>query len=86
MLITIYGIDLHIAKDGIPTYEPGRTLSHEGVDVVESVGTVVTSLQRGDHVPTPCISLCGERVNYWHGVYLHCEAGGWILGHRIGSI
>ena len=37
-LTTICGTDLHIIKGDVPTCEAGRTLGHEGVGVVESVG------------------------------------------------
>lgn len=43
-LTTICGTDLHIIKGDVPTCEPGRTLGHQGVGVVESVGAAVTSL------------------------------------------
>ena len=37
-LSTICGTDLHIIKGDVPTCEAGRTLGHDGVRVVESVG------------------------------------------------
>lgn len=85
-LTTICGTDLHIIKGDVPTCEPGRTLGHEGVGVVESVGAAVTSLQRGDHVLISCISSCGKCANCRRGMYSHCETGGWILGHRIDGV
>src|SRR3546814_3375025 len=36
---TICGTDLHILKGDVTTCEPGRILGHEGVGIVEKVGT-----------------------------------------------
>ena len=36
---TICGTDLHILKGDVPTCEPGRILGHEGVGVIDSVGS-----------------------------------------------
>ena len=85
-LTTICGTDLHIIKGDVPTCEPGRTLGHEGVGVVESVGAAVTSLKPGDHVLISCISSCGKCTNCRRGMYSHCETGGWILGNRIDGV
>ena len=41
---TICGTDPHILKGDVPTCEPGRTLGHEGVGVVESGGVDAQSL------------------------------------------
>ncbi|MFX7930487.1 alcohol dehydrogenase catalytic domain-containing protein, partial [Acinetobacter baumannii] len=38
---TICGTDLHILKGDVPTCTPGRILGHEGVGVVEAVGSAV---------------------------------------------
>ncbi|CAH0444099.1 zinc-dependent alcohol dehydrogenase family protein [Ralstonia pseudosolanacearum] len=85
-LTTICGTDLHIIKGDVPTCDPGRTLGHEGVGVIESVGSAVASLRPGDHVLISCISSCGKCANCRRGMYSHCETGGWILGHRIDGV
>ncbi len=85
-LTTICGTDLHIIKGDVPTCQPGRTLGHEGVGVVESVGSGVTSLKPGDHVLISCISSCGTCANCRRGMYSHCDTGGWILGNRIDGV
>ena len=36
---TICGTDLHIVRGEVPTAEIGRTLGHEGIGVVEEVGS-----------------------------------------------
>lgn len=80
---TICGTDLHILKGDVPTCEPGRILGHEGVGVVESVGTAVTNLAPGDHVLISCITACGRCDYCRRGMQSHCTTGGWLLGHRI---
>jgi alcohol dehydrogenase len=80
---TICGTDLHILKGDVPTCEAGRTLGHEGVGVVESVGDGVATLNPGDRVLISCITSCGRCDYCKQGMYSHCRDGGWILGHRI---
>mgnify|MGYP000447370995 CR=1 FL=1 len=80
---TICGTDLHILKGDVPTCEPGRTLGHEGVGVVESVGDGVATLKPGDKVLISCITSCGRCDYCKQGMYSHCRDGGWILGHMI---
>ena len=80
---TICGTDLHIIKGDVPTCEPGRVLGHEGVGIVDAVGTAVTSFKKGDHVLISCVSACGRCDYCRRQMYSHCTTGGWILGHRI---
>jgi alcohol dehydrogenase len=80
---TICGTDLHILKGDVPTVTPGRILGHEGVGVVESTGTGVTTIKPGDHVLISCITSCAKCDYCRKGMYSHCTDGGWILGHKI---
>ncbi|WP_332816665.1 zinc-dependent alcohol dehydrogenase family protein [Sphingopyxis sp.] len=80
---TICGTDLHILKGDVPSCEPGRILGHEGVGIVESVGTAVTGFVPGDHVLISCITSCGHCDSCRRGMPSHCATGGWILGHLI---
>jgi alcohol dehydrogenase len=80
---TICGTDLHILKGDVPTVEEGRILGHEGVGVVEEVGSAVKNFKKGDRVLISCITSCGKCENCKKGLYAHCEDGGWILGHLI---
>ncbi|MDZ7810651.1 MAG: zinc-dependent alcohol dehydrogenase family protein [Arhodomonas sp.] len=80
---TICGTDLHILKGDVPTVEEGRTLGHEGVGVVESVGDGVANVRPGDRVLISCITSCGRCDYCKRGIYAHCRDGGWILGHLI---
>jgi alcohol dehydrogenase len=80
---TICGTDLHILKGDVPTCLPGTILGHEGVGVVEEVGSGVTAFKPGDAVLISCISSCGKCSFCKRGMYSHCATGGWILGHTI---
>jgi len=80
---TICGTDLHILKGDVPAVAGGRILGHEGVGIVEEVGSAVRSFKPGDHVLISCITSCGRCEYCKKRMYAHCEDGGWILGHLI---
>lgn len=81
---TICGTDLHILKGDVPTVVDGRTLGHEGVGIVDEVGSAVTGFKAGDRVLISCITSCGKCESCKKGMYSHCESGGgWILGNTI---
>ncbi|MDI4663502.1 zinc-dependent alcohol dehydrogenase family protein [Xanthobacter autotrophicus] len=80
---TICGSDLHILKGDVPTVLPGTVLGHEGVGVVEAVGSAVANFRKGDHVLISCISSCGKCDYCRRGMYSHCSVAGWMLGHTI---
>jgi alcohol dehydrogenase len=80
---TICGTDLHILKGDVPTCTPGRILGHEGVGIVDAVGSAVTAFKVGDPVLISCVSACGKCVNCRRQMYSHCSTGGWILGNSI---
>jgi alcohol dehydrogenase len=80
---SICGTDLRILKGDVPSCQPGRTLGHEGVGIVEQVGPAVTAFKTGDRVLISCISACGRCVYCRKLMYSHCATGGWILGNRI---
>lgn len=81
---TICGTDLHIIKGDTPEVPKNTTLGHEGIGIVESVGSNVNNFKVGDKVIVSCISSCGKCYYCKKGIYAHCENdGGWILGHLI---
>jgi len=80
---TICGTDLGILHGKTPTCKPGTTLGHEGVGVVEEVGSSVSNFKKGDHVIISCITSDGSCEYCKKQLYAHCEDGGWILGHLI---
>lgn len=80
---TICGTDLHILKGDTPEVPIGLTLGHEGIGIVEEVGSEVSNFKVGDKVLISCVTSCGKCHYCKKGLYAHCEDGGWILGHLI---
>lgn len=80
---SICGTDLHILKGDVPTISPGRILGHEGVGVIEEVGTNVLAFHKGDKVLISLITSCGRCSFCKKGMYSHCRTGGWLLGNSI---
>jgi alcohol dehydrogenase len=80
---TICGTDLHILKGDVSTCAPGRILGHEGIGIVDKIGTNVSSLSVGDKVLISCISACSKCEYCRRGMYSHCADGGWMLGNTI---
>ena len=80
---TICGTDLHILKGDVSSCKPGRVLGHEGVGIVDAVGSAVDTFKVGDHVLISCISACGKCEYCRKQMYSHCTTGGWILGNTI---
>jgi alcohol dehydrogenase len=80
---TICGTDLHILKGDLPVVTDGRILGHEGIGVVEQVGTGVSEFHIGDKVIISCVTGCLKCDFCRRGMYSHCRHGGWILGHTL---
>jgi alcohol dehydrogenase len=80
---TICGTDLHILKGDVPSCQPGRILGHEGVGIIDQVGSAVTEFKTADRVLISCISACGKCFYCRKLMYSHCTTGGWILGNII---
>jgi alcohol dehydrogenase len=80
---TICGTDLHILKGDLPTVAVGRILGHEGIGVIDEVGTGVSHFRKGDRVLISCITACGKCKYCRRAMPSHCEQGGWILGNTI---
>jgi alcohol dehydrogenase len=80
---TICGTDLHILKGDVPTAKIGQILGHEGVGVVDAIGSGVISFKPGDRVLISCITSCGRCPACRKLMFSHCEHGGWILGNGI---
>lgn len=91
---TICGTDLGIWKGKNPEIRRvaeektgsfnGRILGHEGVGIIEQVGSAVKNVKVGDKVIVSCVSRCGTCENCQKQLYAHCRNdGGWILGYMI---
>jgi alcohol dehydrogenase len=80
---TICGTDLHILKGDLPAVTEGRILGHEGIGVIEQVGTAVSGFHVGDKVIISCVTACLKCDFCKRGMYSHCRNGGWILGYTL---
>lgn len=80
---TICGTDLHIQKGDVPAIPDGRILGHEGVGIVEEVGTSILNFYKGDKVLISLITSCGRCSFCRKGMFSHCGNGGWQLGNKI---
>ena len=80
---TICGSDLHILKGDVATVTEGRILGHEGIGVVDEIGTAVSAFHKGDKVLISCVTACGVCDFCKKQMYSHCRHGGWILGNTI---
>jgi alcohol dehydrogenase len=80
---TICGSDLHILKGDVPTVTEGRILGHEGIGVVDEVGSAVSVFRKGDKVLISCVTTCGKCDFCRKQMFSHCRKGGWILGNTI---
>ena len=80
---TICGTDLHILKGDLPAVTDGRILGHEGIGVVEQVGSGVSEFHVGEKVIISCVTACLKCDFCKRGMYSHCRHGGWILGYTI---
>jgi len=80
---TLCGTDLHILNGDVSTVKKGRILGHEGIGMIEEVGSAVTRFKVGDHVLISCITACGRCEYCRRGMCSHCEEGGWNLGNTL---
>ncbi|MDZ4667340.1 MAG: zinc-dependent alcohol dehydrogenase family protein [bacterium] len=80
---TICGTDLGILHGKTPTCKPGTTLGHEGVGIIEEIGSDIKGFKKGDYVIISCITADGTCEYCKKQMFAHCENGGWILGHLI---
>ena len=80
---SICGTDLHIMKGDLAEVKDGTVIGHEGVGIIEEVGSGVSNFKKGDRVLISCITSCGKCEYCKKSVYSHCEKGGWILGNTI---
>lgn len=78
---TICGTDLHIIKGDVPTIPEGRVLGHEGVGIIDELGSSVTGFKVGDKALIACITACGACKYCRKGMSSHCVTGGWTLGN-----
>lgn len=69
----ICGTDLHMVRGTFSGMVPGTILGHEGVGVVEQVGSDVRNLNPGDRVVIPSTIACGYCSYCRAGYYAQCD-------------
>ncbi|HWG49840.1 MAG TPA: zinc-dependent alcohol dehydrogenase [Candidatus Acidoferrales bacterium] len=69
----ICGTDLHMIRGTLPGMQDGTVLGHEGVGVVEEVGSAVRNFRVGDRVVVPSTIGCGNCSYCRAGYYSQCD-------------
>jgi threonine dehydrogenase-like Zn-dependent dehydrogenase len=69
----ICGTDLHLVRGTFPGVRPGRILGHEGVGVVEELGSEVRNFDVGDRVVISSTIACGRCAYCRVGYFAQCD-------------
>jgi threonine dehydrogenase-like Zn-dependent dehydrogenase len=69
----ICGTDLHMIRGTMPGMQSGTVLGHEGVGVVEEIGSAVRNFRVGDRVVVPSTIGCGNCSYCRAGYYSQCD-------------
>ncbi|OFZ56593.1 MAG: glutathione-dependent formaldehyde dehydrogenase [Bdellovibrionales bacterium RIFOXYC1_FULL_54_43] len=69
----ICGTDLHLVRGTVPGMNNGTILGHEGVGVVEEVGSEVRNFKPGDRVVIPSTIACGNCSYCRAGYFSQCD-------------
>jgi alcohol dehydrogenase len=80
---TLCGSDLSIINGEILNVPDGLILGHEGVGIIEEVGSDISRFKVGDKVMVSYAPSCGKCEPCKQGLYSSCDKGGWTLGRLI---
>ncbi|AYF86747.1 glutathione-dependent formaldehyde dehydrogenase [Pseudomonas sp. DY-1] len=69
----ICGTDLHFVRGTVSGMVKGTILGHEGVGIIEALGTDVRNLEIGDRVVVPSTIACGNCSYCRAGYYAQCD-------------
>lgn len=69
----ICGTDLHFIRGTVPGLRPGSILGHEGIGIVEELGSDVRNLRLGDRVVIASTIACGSCVYCRDGYFSQCD-------------
>ena len=67
------GSDLHLYHGTVPGMEPGQTLGHEFMGVIEEAGPQVQEVKVGDKVVIPFNINCGRCWYCRHELWSQCD-------------
>lgn len=70
----ICGTDLHFIRGSISGIAQGTILGHEGVGVIEQIGSQVVKFRVGDRVLVPSTLACGECRYCLQELFSQCDA------------
>src|SRR5262245_37981318 len=70
---SICGTDLHFIRGTLPGVMPGTILGHEGVGIVQEVGSQVRTIKKGDRVIIPSTIGCGHCLYCKQQLYALCD-------------
>lgn len=76
----ICGSDLHLYHGMVPGMEPGQTLGHEFMGIVDEVGPEVHEVKPGDRVIVPFNISCGKCRYCENELWSQCERAGQFGG------
>ncbi|MBD2459299.1 glutathione-dependent formaldehyde dehydrogenase [Nostoc sp. FACHB-87] len=80
----ICGTDLHMIRGTFTGMKPGTILGHEGVGIVEEIGSNVRNLKVGDRVVVPSTIACGYCSYCRTGYHAQCDNAN-PHGHTAGT-
>ena len=69
----ICGTDLHMVRGTLAGMQPGTILGHEGVGVIEELGSNARNLNAGDRVVVGSTIGCGYCMYCREGFYAQCD-------------
>ena len=69
----ICGTDLHFVRGSMADMRPGTVLGHEGVGIVEEVGSMVRNFRKGDRVVIGSTIACGTCAYCRAGYFAQCD-------------
>ena len=81
----ICGTDLHMVRGTMIDMQPGTILGHEGVGIIEDIGSGVRNLNIGDRVVIPSTIACGYCVYCRAGYFSQCDHAN-PNGPRAGTV
>jgi threonine dehydrogenase-like Zn-dependent dehydrogenase len=69
----ICGTDLHMIRGTMAGMKPGTVLGHEGVGIIEALGSEVRNFHIGDRVVIPSTIACGYCAYCRDGYFAQCD-------------